>query len=323
VGGSTTGGPHPEALAEHCAGGRPAQGPAKPAAARRPAGPSLTRATARAPIPSRPKGECGQGCLEIRAPHQPPPSWPDVFGPPMRGVLRDCPARCRRFRSECSCSWVARTRRAMTGGGVERSPSRLLSAVFPAKAGIHEPAPALSPHGPRPSPGRRRWGIDRNQSPSPEPRPYSSRPRRGGGRVVPARCGGGEWSSGIRRRGRKPPFRTCAGVPSARSWAAVRADRRGRAGRVRDKRVNSPAHPWPAGERPRGALRRRRNGPPLPLRRASPGRSAILPNLPGSSRKRRRSRAFSPPPPSPPPRTAPRLPGSAQRTGPARWLPAP
>jgi len=29
--------------------------------ARRPAGPSLTRATARAPLPSRPKGRCGQG----------------------------------------------------------------------------------------------------------------------------------------------------------------------------------------------------------------------------------------------------------------------
>ncbi len=39
----------------------------------------------------------------------------------------------------------------------------------------------------------------------------------------------------------------------ARSWAAIRADRRGRAGRVRDKRVNSPARPGPAGERPRGA----------------------------------------------------------------------
>jgi hypothetical protein len=59
---SPSGSPRPSALAEHCAGGRPAQGPATPAAQRRPAGPSLTRATARAPIPSRPKGGCGQGC---------------------------------------------------------------------------------------------------------------------------------------------------------------------------------------------------------------------------------------------------------------------
>jgi len=123
-----------------------------------------------------------------------------------------------------------------------------------------------------------------NLSPTLQPRPYSSRPRRGGGRLVPARCGGGEWSSGIRRRGRKPPFRACAGVPSARSWAAVRAVRRGRTGRVRDKRVNSPAHPGPAAERPRGALRRRRNGPPLPLRRASPGRSAPSPTCSGAAR---------------------------------------
>jgi hypothetical protein len=110
---------------------------------------------------------------------------------------------------------------------------------------------------PRMDPGLRRGagdgGIDHGLSPSPQPRPYSSSPRRGGGRLVPARCGGGEWSSGTRRRGRKPPYRACAGVPSARSWAAVRAVRRGRAGRVRDKRVNSPARPGPAGERPRGA----------------------------------------------------------------------
>ena len=64
----TSGSPRADALAEHCAGGRPAQGPASPAAARRPAGPSLTRATACAPIPSRPKGRCGRGCLPFHPP---------------------------------------------------------------------------------------------------------------------------------------------------------------------------------------------------------------------------------------------------------------
>lgn len=50
----THGTPRPDALAEHGAGGRLAQGPASPAATRRPGGPSLTKATARAAIPSRP-----------------------------------------------------------------------------------------------------------------------------------------------------------------------------------------------------------------------------------------------------------------------------
>ena len=134
-------------------------------------------------------------------------------------------------------------------------------------------------------PGLRRGHGDRGITsfhPPPLPPPVVSKgPRRRGGRGIQRFATSGMWSSGIRRRGRKPPFRTCAGSSmSARPWAAVRAVRRGRAGRVRDKRVNSPAHPGPAGKRPRGALRRRRNGLHYPYAGRRPG-APHPPRLPG------------------------------------------
>ena len=97
-----------------------------------------------------------------------------------------------------------------------------------------EPLPRMGPGvgaARRPS-GRRGdgdGGIDHGLSPSLQPPPYSPSPRRGGGRLVPARCGGGEWSSGIRRRGRKPPFRACAGV-RVRPFVGSSSSRLGRPG---------------------------------------------------------------------------------------------
>ena len=191
-----------------------------------------------------------------------------------------------------------------------------------------EPLPRMGPGvgaARRPS-GRRGdgdGGIDHGLSPSLQPPPYSPSPRRGGGRLVPARCGGGEWSSGIRRRGRKPPFRACAGV-RVRPFVGSSSSRPERPG---------GESPGQKGEQPcasracgRTTTRSASTTSKRPTTTLTPGVARTLrplPNLFGSSRKRRRNRAFSPAPPSPPPRTAPRPAGHARRTGPARWPPAP
>ncbi len=64
--------PRPDALAEHCADGRPAQGPASPAAQRRPAGPSLTRPTAPRSHSIKDEGQVWSGLS--RPHHHPSPS---------------------------------------------------------------------------------------------------------------------------------------------------------------------------------------------------------------------------------------------------------
>jgi len=152
------------------------------------------------------------------------------------------------------------------GGGVSGAPSsgrfaaafsregrreaRALSTGFPVKAGIHDPAQALAPHGPRPAPGTRKWGDRVKSTHTPRATPILlTSPSRGRARGT----------SLMRRRGvveRDQAEGSQASAPGVRWFARppVRGRLLNRSVRpaaggdqaLWDKGVNSSARPGPA-----------------------------------------------------------------------------